>query len=155
MVEGAIRPLEARTDHSDLGMPLEDGDDGVERPGGHRGIRIEREEVGSVPPPRSEIGRRREAEVAGRCDQVDLGELRGDHLRRSVRRRVVDDDHGHRARGRVRAQRAEAFAEELPRSVGHDHDVECGVAAHLSRPGSAGMLISRGRKRLGRLRPVV
>ena len=31
MVEGAVRPLEARTDHSDLGMPLEDGDDGVER----------------------------------------------------------------------------------------------------------------------------
>ena len=58
-------------------------------------------------------------------------------------------------RGRMRAQRAEAFAEQLPRSVGHDHHVECGVAAHLSRPGSGGMLMSRGRKRLGRLRPAV
>ena len=104
MVERSVRPLETRTDHSDLGMPLQDADYGVERSRSHGRIGIECKQVGSVSPPRSEIGPRREAEVAGRCDRLDLGEFRGDHLRSAVGRGVVDDDHLHGTRGRMRPQ---------------------------------------------------
>ena len=118
MVERSVRPLETRTDHPDLGMPLEDGDDGVERPGGHGGIRVEREEVGSVPTPRSEIGSRSEAEVAGRCDQVDLGILArrsAPACRPRTRRRRRPPSSGRRADARSASRGIRAAAPAIGR----------------------------------------
>ena len=118
VVERAVGTLEARADHRHVRMRLEHGDHGVERARGHGRVRVEGEQVGRrAAPRRPRLVAAGEAEVlAPRRSDRPPGYSRGDHLGRAVARGVVDDDHVHRARGRMRSQRARGIRAAAPAS---------------------------------------
>ena len=101
VVEAPVGPLEPAPADTDLAMFVHQAKQRVERPGSHLGVWVEREDVVGAASTDCDIRGLGEADVRGRSDERDFGELARHQLGRAVARVVVHDDDMHRNCGWV------------------------------------------------------
>ena len=120
--EGAVRVEDAAADCARLGVVVHEGDHRAERVLLEDRVRVEDQHVAPRRLADGLIVGRREAHVLLVCDQPHVREALADHLRRAVRRVVVDDERLDRQPRARLLDRPERLLQELPHVVRHDDD---------------------------------
>ena len=116
---------EARSGHGRFRMPIELGDEAVDRAGSHDGVAVQQQQRRARARPYADVVRARESEIRSRFDDL--------HSRPSSRcgsaavaRLIVDDDDLVSDRGSRRVERLETAIEVRTRVVADDDDRQVG-----------------------------